>query len=245
MSNPEHPPARPRWLRNLRYGTVAGLLLLSGFVAGVFVGHRGSEPYALPDLGPAPAYRLTNQLGQTITSTRFAGKVRVVTFLFPYCTTYCPLITAHLIGLEHLLAESGKENAVEIVAFNVAPGAVGPKEMSEYLSQYGWNPTDPHWQFLTGTPAEIRRVVTGGYHVEYRKVADTGGDSEVVTSPGQEPQLTVANPLAERVKPNFDILHNDAIMIVDSRGRIRKIYTDADSVSAQQLWKDLAPLLER
>ncbi len=168
----------PGWLRGLRYGALAAVLLLAGFVAGVFAERARSGPAPLADLGPAPQYTLTNQLGRKVSSKRFAGKVRVVTFLFPYCTTYCPLIAAHLMGFERLmvLAQSGLQDKVEIVSFNIAPDAAGPKQMREFLHQYGWDPKDPHWQYLTGSKAQIRRVVTGGYHVAYRRVAD-GADA--------------------------------------------------------------------
>jgi len=232
------------WLRATRYGAAATALLLVGFVAGVFVEHARSGPSPLADLGPAPHYMLTNQLGQQVSSKRFAGKVQVVTFLFPYCTTYCPLIAAHLMGFERLmvLAQTGLQNKVEIVSFNVAPDAAGPKAMSEFLHQYGWNPKDLHWQFLTGSKAQIRHVVTGGYHVAFRRIAD--GDSSADTGPAQTPQLTVSNPLAAKAKPGFDISHNDAIEIVDTKGRIRKIYDDADVVPNQQLWNDVSRLLK-
>ncbi|MEJ2436357.1 MAG: hypothetical protein P8Y53_25635, partial [Pseudolabrys sp.] len=105
---------------------------------------------------------------------------------------------------------------------------MGPKQMREFLHQYSWNPKDPHWQFLTGSEAQIHRVVTGGYHVAFRRVTDS--DSDADTGPVETPQLTVSNPLAEKVKPGFDITHNDAIEIVDGKGRIRKIYDDADVV---------------
>ena len=236
-------PAR-RWLRILRTGALAGALLLAGFVVGIYVEHARSSPPKLADLGPAPHYTLTNQLGQPVSSKAFAGKVQVVTFLFPYCTTFCPLIAAHLMGFERLmvLAQTGMQDRVEIVSFNVAPGAVGPKEMREFLHQYGWNPKDPHWQFLTGNKAQIRRIVTGGFHVAFRRIADS--DSEADSGPVGTPQLTVSNPLAEKVKPDFDITHNDAIEIVDPEGRIRKIYDDADVVPNQRLWSDVRRILK-
>ncbi|HZD92571.1 MAG TPA: SCO family protein [Pseudolabrys sp.] len=236
--------ATPRGLRWLRNGALAGVLVLAGFAAGVMVERARSAPTPLADLGPAPQYALTNQLGQPVASTRFAGKVQVVTFLFPYCTTYCPLIAAHLMGFERFLAlaQGGLRDKVEIVSFNVAPGAVGPQQMREFLHQYGWNPKDPHWQFLTGSKGDIRRVVTNGYHVAFRRVAE--GGSETDAGPAETPQLTVSNPLAEKAKPGYDITHNDAIEIVDPQGRIRKIYDDADVVSNEQLYRDVARLLK-
>lgn len=214
-------------------------------MAGLLIGRRGSSaPPTLPDLGPAPTYTLTNQLGQRVPSSRFSGKVRIVTFLFPYCTTYCPLIAAHLIGFEHLVAQSTLRDQVEVVAFNVAPEAAGPGEMRTFLQQYGWDPADPHWQFLTGTPAQIRHVVTDGYHIAFERVAESDDHGTGVMTGSEMPQLTVANPLAARTKVGFDIAHNDAIEIVDAQGRIRKIYDDADVVSPGQLWDDIAPLLK-
>ncbi|MEJ2375281.1 MAG: SCO family protein [Pseudolabrys sp.] len=243
-SPPSAAPASPRWLRALRTAALTGLLLLAGFIAGIYVERVRSGSPNLADLGPAPQYTLTNQLGQSVSSKRFAGKVQVVTFLFPYCTTYCPLIAAHLMGFERMLVlgQTGMQNKVEIVSFNVAPGTVGPKQMSEFLYQYGWDPKDPHWQFLTGSKAEIHRIVTGGYHVAFRRVADS--DSDAGSGPVGTPQLTVSNPLAEKVKPNFDITHNDAIEIVDTKGHIRKVYDDADVVPNEQLWNDVRQVLK-
>ena len=54
----------------------------------------------------------------------------------------------------------------------------------------------------------------------------------------------MSNPLAEKAKPGYDVTHNDAIEIVDTKGRIRKIYDDADVVSNQQLCHDVARLLK-
>jgi cytochrome oxidase Cu insertion factor (SCO1/SenC/PrrC family) len=246
VSGTELLPIPVRWpLRTLRYGALACALLLAGFVAGFVAGRGRSGAPELPDLGPAPQYTLTNQLGQTASSKSFLGKVQLVTFIYPYCTTYCPLITAHLIGFEHFLtlAQESAQNRVEIVAFNLAPSVAKPQEMRAYLHQYGWRPADPRWDFLTGSEAQIRRVVTGGYHVFYQRTAATGIDGGVVTESGQAPQLAVANPLAEKVKPSFDISHNDAIVIVDRKGRIRKIYDDADVVPNGELWNDIRPLL--
>jgi cytochrome oxidase Cu insertion factor (SCO1/SenC/PrrC family) len=236
----------PPWLRLVRRGAFGLSLLLVGFVAGILIARQRHGANTLADLGMAPHYQLTNQLGQKISSQAFAGKVQIVTFLFPYCTTYCPLITAHLIGLEHVLNDAGLRKRVEIVAFNVAPVDTGPKQMREFLAQYGWNPRDPHWQYLTGTRAQIRRVVTLGFHVAYERVMDKqGADGAVLSDPGQTPQLSVANPLAARAKPDYDVSHNDAIEIVGPGGHIRKIYDDADVVSNQRLLRAVEAVLRK
>jgi len=230
--------------KNLRWTPVLALvLLLAGGVAGWLIAQetRAPAPKVPPVLGPAPEFRgLTNQLGESVDSSRLKGKVQVVTFLFPYCTTYCPLIAAHLAGLESTLALAGLQDRVEIVAYNVDPAGAGPAQMRSFLKEYGWHPNDPSLQFLTGTPQQIHRVVVGGYHVAYDKVpdgTDQGGGPELT------PQPEVVNKLADKAHVGYDIVHNDALEIVDPKGRIRKFYPQADVVSNSRLITAIKSLL--
>ncbi|HVC10601.1 MAG TPA: SCO family protein [Burkholderiales bacterium] len=208
---------------------LACVSLVVGAAAGWQLAISARAEHMLPALGRAPEYHgLTDQLGRTVDSTRFRGKVQVVTFLFPYCTTYCPLIAAHLIGLEQLLALAGLQDRVALVAFNVDPAGTGPAQMRAFLKEYGWNPHDTHWEYLTGAPQAIRRVVTQGYHVAYQKVSDSAAGAR---GPAMTPQPEVINALAAETNVGYDIVHNDAVDIVDPQGRIREVYTQADVVS--------------
>lgn len=219
------------------------LACLVGWVAGMEYYAGQARKADMPVLGQAPSYQdLTNQLGQTVNSSQFRGKVQVVTFLFPYCTTYCPLIAAHLVGFENLLKSAGLQNRVEIVAFNVDPSGAGPAVMRAFLKEYYWDPTNPHWQYLTSNAEEIRHIVTGGFHIGYQKVFD----NQVATSaqgPEQTPQPEVANALADKAHVNYDISHNDGLVLVDPQGRIRKVYDQADVVSNRALLKAVKRLL--
>lgn len=230
--------SKPGWTPVL-----ALVLLLAGGVAGwLFAQSTNTQARkALPLLGKAPRFSgLTNQLGESVDSGRFDGKVQVVTFLFPYCTTYCPLIAAHLAGLESTLKLARLQDRVEIVAFNVDPGGAGTDQMRAFLKEFGWNPQDPGLQFLTGTPQQIQRVVDGGYHVAFQKVpdgAEPGGGAELT------PQPEVVNKVADEAKIDYDIVHNDALEIVDPQGRIRKFYPQADVVSNSRLLTAIRALL--
>jgi cytochrome oxidase Cu insertion factor (SCO1/SenC/PrrC family) len=217
---------------------VAGL---GGFVLGLQ--HEAAEKTRLPVLGEAPRYTLTNQLGEKVSSTSLLGRVQLVTFLFPYCTTLCPLIAAHLTNLEaEGLRPAGIADKVAIVSFNIDPGNTGPHEMRGFLRQYGWEPQDLRWQYLVGPPAEIRRVVSGGFSVWYKRVslaaeAKSGADAAV--------QPEVENKLAAAAHANYDIVHNDVIELVDQRGRIRKVYDDADTVDWQDLLAEAQSLIDQ
>lgn len=231
-----------RWLWGLLVVAVVPAAGIFGFVLGEQ--REAARQTELPVLGSAPAYVLTNQLGQRVSSDRFRGKVQLVSFLFPYCTTMCPLIAAHLSNLEHLgLRPAGIEDAVQLVSFDLDPAGTGPAQMREFLGQYGWDPTDLHWQYLTGTAAEIHRVVSDGFGVGYQRVALTGEQGNA-SGNGSVAQPEVANALGERAHVDYDIIHDDILEIVDQQGRVRKIFDDADTVDWRQLLSIVQSLAE-
>ena len=244
--------------RPLLRGGIAALCLVLGAGLGSAIGwraamHRSAAQRTLPVLFNAPTYRdLRNQNGDKVSSQAFDGKVQVVAFLFPYCNTFCPVVAAHLVGFENLLASTPLAGRVDVVAFDVDPGDTGPRQMRDFLREYGWNPANPRWQFLTGRPTQIRRVVSGGYHVDYQKVPDSppaaSGPAPTQASPalavaGSDPQPIVANPLATRADVDYDITHEDVMMIVDPQGRVRRIYDQADAVGKMRLLRDVRAVL--
>jgi protein SCO1/2 len=223
------------------------LLAAAGFTAGWLLNSKCPDQAPLPVLGQVPDYTLTDQLGRQVSSTAFLGKVRMVTFLFTYCKGYCPLIAHNLMTVERVLRTAGLADQVQLVAFNVDPGETGPAEMRAFQQQFGWNPQDTRWEFLTGSPQEIRRIVTGAYHVSYRKVADDDqareSDPDLLESP-LPPEPVVANKLADEAGVDYDIVHNDMLAIVDTQGRIRMIFDDADRVSDEQMVNVVRRLIE-
>ncbi|HQU15723.1 MAG: hypothetical protein B7Z66_02890 [Chromatiales bacterium 21-64-14] len=243
------PPEIPRTVHRGLWVLVIGVALAASAAIGWWTGHAGTAHTAaaeLPSYGPAPQYQFVDQLGHTVHSGQFRGKVQIVTFLFPYCTTYCPLIAAHLAGFENTLRAAGLRDQVELIAFNVAPRTTGPRQMRAFLREYGWDPQDLHWQFLTGPAKQVRRVVTGGFHIAYQRVslAEEARNAKSERAHGAWfPQPVVENPLAERAKPDYDVSHNDALEIVGPDGNIRKVFTQADRVSDPQLLRIVQSLL--
>jgi protein SCO1/2 len=218
---------------------IAAAVIATAFVGGFwYAQHRTAALARLPVLGPAPSYTLTNQTGQAVASSSFLGKVQVVTFLFPYCTGYCPLIALNLASLETALKAGGLADHVQFVAFDVDPAHTGPKEMAAFLAQYGWDPKDPHWQFLTGSPEAIRNVVTKGFFIDFEQVSEAqeGAEAALARQQGRfVPEPEVANPLAEQARPDYDVVHNDALVVVDPKGRMRVVYDEASRVPNAEL----------
>lgn len=218
----------------------AAILAVGGYVLGRVQGSR--QVASLPVLGSAPEYDLTNQLGQPVRSSQMDGKVRVVSFLFPYCTTLCPLIAAHLTNFMRAeVLPTDLADKVQLVSINVDPEHTGLPEMRAFLKQYGWDPHDLHWQFLTGDPKSVRHVVSDGFHVAYASVTE----AEQTPQPGDivPVQPEVENPLAAKAHVHYDVVHNDVIELVDPQGRIRKIYTHADTVGPDELARTIRILL--
>ena len=227
---------------------VLGIALLAGLL-GFGLGQLRSQrrQRVLPDLGAAPAYRdFHNQLGQPVTSRQFTGKVQVVTFLFPYCTSACPLIALHLVALEHALHLAHLARRVQLVAFNVDPVHTGPAQAAAFQREYGWDPRDLRWQFLSGTPAQTRRVVRAGFHVDYRQLsfAQEAANAAGVRAAGlYVPAPRVANALAARVRPDYDIAHDDALALVGPHGHLRWFSGQADDLGAARRLRRIRAVL--
>ncbi|MDE2166336.1 MAG: SCO family protein [Alphaproteobacteria bacterium] len=227
---------RPGRLFVVLVSSTGGALLALLAVTGLFLWFTNQDRQAaLPVIGPAPQYQLVNQNGKPVSSGDFSGKVQIVTPLFPYCRELCPLVAANLAEFhDNVVQQSSLKGRVEFVFFNVAPADAGPKEMREFLKQYGWNSEDPSVQFLTGSPDEIKHVVEQGYHIAYYR---TKGDTDEGST------IQIANALADRVKPDFDVKHADTIEVVDGSGRIRKIFSDGTRLDDMRLQSAIAPLL--
>jgi cytochrome oxidase Cu insertion factor (SCO1/SenC/PrrC family) len=103
----------------------------------------------------APAFTLTNQHGQTVSLASLRGKVVLLTFLDPVCTSDCPLIAQEFRQADHLLG--GRSRQVELVAVVTNPVYT----QSEYTAAFDRQEhmsTLPNWQYLTGSVAQLEKV---------------------------------------------------------------------------------------
>ncbi|MGN6635656.1 MAG: SCO family protein [Oryzihumus sp.] len=221
---------------------VAAALVATGTAVGFAAGTQGSSAAGEArgtGAGPtAPSYVLTDQNGRHVSSASFRGKVQVVSFLFPFCTTYCPVTARSMTQLEQELAHTAWHDLVQLVAFNVDPEGATVAHMHAFWSEFGGNPADPRVSFLTGTPQQVRRVVTGGFRVYYQKVTEAQQSAEVAQAKADgsyTPQPEVDNKVADAARVHYDIVHNDVIEIVGPRGRIERVFDNASQVSDAEL----------
>ncbi len=111
----------------------------------------GSTPMDLP----APGFTLTDQNGQTVSLASLRGKVLLMTFLDPVCTTDCPIIGAEFKQAGVLLGAQDKD--VELVAIVANPTYRGVAFTRAFDREEGLNRV-PNWLYLTGSLTALGQV---------------------------------------------------------------------------------------
>jgi cytochrome oxidase Cu insertion factor (SCO1/SenC/PrrC family) len=106
---------------------------------------------------PAQGFRLTDQYGRTVSLASLRGKVVLLTFLDPVCTTDCPLIAQEFRAAGQLLGATSRQ--VELVAIVANPvyhqvADTQAFDRQEYLT------TVPNWLYLTGSLPQLQQVWT-------------------------------------------------------------------------------------
>ena len=104
---------------------------------------------------PAKGFQLTDQHGQVVSLASLRGKVVLMTFLDPVCTTDCPLIAQEFRAAGQLLgAASSKVELVAIVANPVYHQVADTQafDRQEHLDQV------PNWLYLTGSGPQLQQV---------------------------------------------------------------------------------------
>ena len=104
---------------------------------------------------PAPGFQLTDQNGQTVTLAGLRGKVVLMTFLDPVCTTDCPIIAQEFREAGVLLGSADKD--VELVAIVANPTYRAATFTQAFDRQEGLS-TVPNWLYLTGSLGQLAKV---------------------------------------------------------------------------------------
>jgi len=162
---------------------------------------------------PAKGFQLTDQHGQTVSLASLRGKVVLLTFLDPVCTTDCPLIAQEFRATGQLLGAASKQ--VELVAVVTNPvyhqvAYTQAFDRQEHLAQV------PNWLYLTGTVPQLQQVwkdynitaeiLPAGSMIGHQDVAyviDAGGHVRQVLNTDPGPGTTAT-------KSSFSVLLADA-----------------------------------
>jgi cytochrome oxidase Cu insertion factor (SCO1/SenC/PrrC family) len=104
---------------------------------------------------PAPGFQLTDQNGQPVSLASLRGKVVLMTFLDPVCTSDCPIIGAEMKQAGVLLGSADKD--VELVAVVANPTYRSAAFTQAFDREEGLN-TVPNWRYLTGSLSQLSQV---------------------------------------------------------------------------------------
>jgi len=114
--------------------------------------NRNLDPGS-PLSATAPGFTLTDQFGKRVSLRSLRGKVVVVSFNDPECTTICPLTTTALLHAKKLLGPAASQ--VELLGIGANPEATQVKWVRDYSQAHGML---HKWRFLTGSLPELKRV---------------------------------------------------------------------------------------
>jgi cytochrome oxidase Cu insertion factor (SCO1/SenC/PrrC family) len=141
------------------FAAVAVIVLGAAPMASATADHSADPLLALAISGdsetlnqPAAAFRLTDQNGQTVTQVSLRGKVVLLTFLDPVCTTDCPIIAQELEQTGTLLGAKDKD--VELVAIVANPTYRSTVFTQAFDRQEGLTGLR-NWLFLTGSLPQL------------------------------------------------------------------------------------------
>ncbi len=114
--------------------------------------------------GVAPGFTLVDQFGRQVSLSSFHGKVVILAFNDPRCTTICPLTTTAMVKAKRLLGRAGGQ--VELLGVGANPAATETRWVRAYSEAHGMMYA---WHFLNGPLARLEQV-WHAYGVEARIV---------------------------------------------------------------------------
>jgi cytochrome oxidase Cu insertion factor (SCO1/SenC/PrrC family) len=103
----------------------------------------------------APAFALTNQDGRQVSLASLRGKVVLLTFLDPVCTSDCPLIAQEFRQADQVLG--AKSHGVELVAIVANPLYHSVAYTRAFDTQERLTGL-PNWLYLTGSLAQLQQT---------------------------------------------------------------------------------------
>jgi len=107
-----------------------------------------------------PAFRFTDQGGQSFTEKNLEGKVYVASFFFATCPEICPKMNSQV----QRAAEKYKDNKdVAFVSFTVNPEQDTVAALAAYAKKFKADRLQ--WSFLTGNKDSIYKLAGEGYLV--------------------------------------------------------------------------------
>ncbi|MHA6480408.1 SCO family protein [Paenibacillus sp. strain BS8-2] len=180
-------------------------LVLVVLAAGYWLYDTYYRHASLPVVMESPAFALEDLDGHTVTEERFAGKVRLVSFIFTKCPDICPATTANMVLLQNKLKEQASfGNDVAFASISFDPVNDTPEALRQYADRMSIDQSG--WTLLRGTDEEVNKLASG-YNISIVKLED-GLYAHSVTSL----VLIDANNKVRNIYKMGVLMDNDIIM---------------------------------
>jgi protein SCO1/2 len=177
-------------------------------------------PPPLPVYYKVPEFKLTNEFKQPFGTKELTGRFYIANFMFTSCPTTCPALMAKMDLVQKRIRGLGTKAA--IVTFTVDPEVDTPDVLYKFARKRNSNPYI--WTFLTGTQADLEKIVINGFKVPM-------GKKESITKQLEDKSISL-----------FDIAHTEKLVLVDDKGQIRGYY-GTERVEMDKMMIDLGLLV--
>jgi len=149
--------------RTLAATWALGVTILGAFPLAAAAANRSADPVIAEAIDgsavtlnfPAPGFRLTDQNGKPVSLAGLRGKVVLLTFLDPVCTSDCPLIAQEFRAADQLLGANRRGVVLVAVAANPV---YHTKAYARAFDQQEGLAHLPNWKFLSGPLPALKRV---------------------------------------------------------------------------------------
>lgn len=177
-------------------------------------------PPPLPVYYQVPEFTLMNEFNKPFGSKDLKGKFYIANFMFTTCPSTCPALMEKMDIIQKRIRGVGTKAA--IVTFTVDPVNDTPDVLFKFARKRNTNPFI--WNFLTGSKADLQKIVVDGFKVPM-------GEKEEVSKKLEEKTITL-----------MDIAHSEKVVLVDAEGQIRGYYS-TDKIEIDRLMIDMGLLV--
>ncbi len=146
-------------MKNKSYIGISFIVLIFGIwaVPKIIAKFQKSD---LVEIGPVPAFELTDQNKKKISNSDYLGKVYVVEFFFTTCPTICPKMNQSMLQLQETFYGNPKFGLVSITIDPEHDTSEVLKEHAVLLGVKHYN-----WHFLTGDKKYIYNLANKGFNL--------------------------------------------------------------------------------
>jgi len=146
-------------MKNKSYIGISFIVLIFGIwaVPKIIAKFQKSD---LVEIGPVPAFELTDQNNKKISNTDYLGKVYVVEFFFSTCPTICPKMNQSMLQLQDAFYGNPNFGLVSITIDPEHDTALVLKQHADLLGVKHYN-----WHFLTGDKKYIYNLANKGFNL--------------------------------------------------------------------------------